>query len=133
MAMPCTPDVLVLCSQIRHFASAVDNVLCVNPGRMTQGTQGGTFAKLAVHPAPTSFFQTRALPGAAAGGRPGDRGAMPRARVTPTAPLRVIGRRASARGRRAHTGRNCEGVGVPDRPGRAGPRYAGPSLPPLFF
>lgn len=64
--MPCTPDVLVLCSQIRYFASAVDNVLCVNPGRVTQGTSGGTYAKLAVHPAPTSFFQTRALPGSAA-------------------------------------------------------------------
>ncbi|KAI8341362.1 DNA polymerase alpha subunit B N-terminal-domain-containing protein [Chlamydoabsidia padenii] len=44
------PDLLVLPSQLKHFAKLVDDVLCINPGHLCKGRSGGTFARLAIHP-----------------------------------------------------------------------------------
>ncbi len=50
--MPVTPDVLLLPSKLAHFARDVRGCLCVNPGQLSRGSGGGTFAELVVHPLP---------------------------------------------------------------------------------
>ena len=50
--LPTTPDILILASDLRYFVKDVDGVLVVNPGRLTVGSAGGTFARLSVHPIP---------------------------------------------------------------------------------
>ena len=45
-----TPDILILPSQLSPFAKRVEDVLCINPGRITKGSSAGTFSQLTVHP-----------------------------------------------------------------------------------
>ncbi|KXJ17723.1 DNA polymerase alpha subunit B [Exaiptasia diaphana] len=46
----CTPDILILPSDLRYFTKDVLGGLCVNPGRLTKGQVGGTYARLHVKP-----------------------------------------------------------------------------------
>jgi hypothetical protein len=44
------PDVLVLPSRLSALARDVSGTLVVNPGHLTRGVGGGTFAQLHIHP-----------------------------------------------------------------------------------
>jgi DNA polymerase alpha subunit B len=44
------PDCMILCSKLNHFATDCEDVLCINPGRLTKGVSGGTFARLVIQP-----------------------------------------------------------------------------------
>lgn len=44
------PDVLILPSRLNPIAKEVFGSLVVNPGALTRGAGGGTFAQLAIHP-----------------------------------------------------------------------------------
>jgi len=44
--MGCTPHILILPSDLRHFIKDVDGTVVINPERLTKGLSGGTFAKL---------------------------------------------------------------------------------------
>ncbi|XP_045153103.1 DNA polymerase alpha subunit B [Echinops telfairi] len=44
--LPVTPDILVTPSELRYFVKDVLGCVCVNPGRLTKGQVGGTFARL---------------------------------------------------------------------------------------
>lgn len=48
------PDILILPSQLTPFAKVLPSVdggaLCINPGKLTRNTAGGTFALMSVHP-----------------------------------------------------------------------------------
>ncbi|XP_065915346.1 DNA polymerase alpha subunit B-like [Dysidea avara] len=44
--LPVRPDILLLPSELRPFNKVVKNTLCVNPGHITKGEVGGTYAKL---------------------------------------------------------------------------------------
>jgi len=46
--MSTTPHMLILPSGIQHFIKNVDGTIVVNPGRLTKGSSGGTFAKIQV-------------------------------------------------------------------------------------
>ena len=55
LQLPATPDVLVLPSDLNSFAklatagaAQMGSTVCVNPGRLTKGSSGGTFAYLQV-------------------------------------------------------------------------------------
>ncbi len=44
------PDVLILPSRLAALAKEVFGTLVVNPGPLTRGVGGGTFAQLSIHP-----------------------------------------------------------------------------------
>lgn len=49
--MPCRPDILIAPSKLTCFARAVcESTLVVNPGHLTKGTTGGTYAMMSIHP-----------------------------------------------------------------------------------
>jgi len=49
--MPCTPDVLIVPSRLTSFATSImENTVFVNPGHVTRGTTGGTYATMEVRP-----------------------------------------------------------------------------------
>jgi DNA polymerase alpha subunit B len=49
--MPCLPDLLILPSRLAKFAQPVlDSTLVVNPGRLSVGTTGGSYAIMQVNP-----------------------------------------------------------------------------------
>ena len=49
--LPCKPDVLIVPSKLASFATPVlDNTVVVNPGHLTKGTTGGTYAVMEIHP-----------------------------------------------------------------------------------
>jgi DNA polymerase alpha subunit B len=48
--MPVSPDVLILPSKLAHMSREVLGTVVVNPGSLTKGTNGGTFAEVAIHP-----------------------------------------------------------------------------------
>jgi DNA polymerase alpha subunit B len=50
--MPYTPDILITPSRVAHFAREVRGCLCINPGQLSKGPGGGSFAELTVHPMP---------------------------------------------------------------------------------
>ncbi|KAM4643634.1 DNA polymerase alpha subunit B [Amazona ochrocephala] len=45
-SLPVTPDVLVTPSELRYFIKEVLGCVCINPGRLTKGTVGGTYGRL---------------------------------------------------------------------------------------
>ena len=45
-----SPDVLLIPSDLKTFAMGVHGVLCVNPGRMARGNNGGQYCAMTVHP-----------------------------------------------------------------------------------
>jgi DNA polymerase alpha subunit B len=55
-----TPDVLITPSKLAHFvtnarvqgSNGTTNCFCINPGQLVKGSNGGTFARLTVHPTP---------------------------------------------------------------------------------
>ncbi|XP_053908412.1 DNA polymerase alpha subunit B isoform X2 [Cuculus canorus] len=47
-AFPVTPDILVTPSELRYFVKDVLGCICINPGRLTKGQVGGTYARLYV-------------------------------------------------------------------------------------
>lgn len=46
--MPVTPDVFILPSELRFFIKDISGCICINPGRLTKGTVGGTYARFVV-------------------------------------------------------------------------------------
>ncbi|CAB4492440.1 uncharacterized protein OCT59_024899 [Rhizophagus irregularis] len=44
------PDILILPSKLKYFAKIVENVICINPGYLSKGESGGTYAKITIHP-----------------------------------------------------------------------------------
>jgi DNA polymerase alpha subunit B len=49
--MPCRPDILIVPSRLTAFASLVlDSTVVVNPGHLTKGSTGGTYAIMDIHP-----------------------------------------------------------------------------------
>jgi len=49
--MPCRPDILIVPSKLTPFATAVlDSTVVLNPGHLTKGTTGGTYAIMDIHP-----------------------------------------------------------------------------------
>ena len=45
-----TPDILITPSKLTHMAREVMGTVVVNPGHLTKGTSGGTFAEITIHP-----------------------------------------------------------------------------------
>ena len=72
LQMPCTPDIMLVPSDLNPFAKLIlvqspspinseqapagqrsvnlGHIVCVNPGRLTKGAAGGTFAQLQIAP-----------------------------------------------------------------------------------
>ena len=48
--MGATPDVLILPSKLQQMAREVLGTLVVNPGHLTKGANGGSFAEISIHP-----------------------------------------------------------------------------------
>ena len=48
--MPCTPDVLIIPSKMVTFAKVTLGCLVINPGWISKGTTGGTFASIDIYP-----------------------------------------------------------------------------------
>ncbi|XP_056382925.1 DNA polymerase alpha subunit B isoform X2 [Hyla sarda] len=46
--MPVTPDVFIIPSELRFFIKDISGSICINPGRLTKGTVGGTYARFLV-------------------------------------------------------------------------------------
>ena len=44
------PDILIFPSAFKHMAKNVEGVLCLNPGNLTKGKNGGTFMRVCVRP-----------------------------------------------------------------------------------
>jgi len=49
IALPLTPDIMLLPSQLKHFVKNINGSLIVNPGQLTKYANGGTFSRIAVH------------------------------------------------------------------------------------
>lgn len=50
-SMPCQPDLLIAPSKLTCFARTVlEDTVVVNPGQLTKGTTGGTYAIMEIHP-----------------------------------------------------------------------------------
>jgi DNA polymerase alpha subunit B len=49
--MPCRPDLLIVPSRLSPFCSPVlESTLVLNPGQLTKGTTGGTYATMEIQP-----------------------------------------------------------------------------------
>lgn len=49
--IPCKPDVLIVPSKLTSFATPIlDSTMVINPGHLTKGTTGGTYAIMEIHP-----------------------------------------------------------------------------------
>ena len=55
-ALTKTPDILVTPSKLSHFVKSSQHgtaeCFCINPGQLVKGNNGGTFARVTVHPMP---------------------------------------------------------------------------------
>ncbi|KAI8788317.1 DNA polymerase alpha subunit B [Biomphalaria glabrata] len=47
--LPITPHLLILPSDLKAFIKNIDGCCCINPGRLTTGTVGGTFAQICIN------------------------------------------------------------------------------------
>jgi hypothetical protein len=57
------PDVLILPSRLAALAKEVFGTLIVNPGQLTRGVGGGTYAQLTVHPHKESDLRAAIIQG----------------------------------------------------------------------
>jgi DNA polymerase alpha subunit B len=58
-SMPCQPDLLIVPSKLTCFARIVlDGTVVVNPGHLSRGTTGGTYALMEVHPIKRETLET---------------------------------------------------------------------------
>jgi DNA polymerase alpha subunit B len=58
-SMPCQPDVLIVPSKLTCFARTVLNgTVVVNPGHLSRGITGGTYAVMEVHPIKRETLET---------------------------------------------------------------------------
>eukprot|EP00026_Physarum_polycephalum_P003504 Phypoly_transcript_03517.p1 GENE.Phypoly_transcript_03517~~Phypoly_transcript_03517.p1 ORF type:complete len:684 (+),score=166.84 Phypoly_transcript_03517:196-2052(+) len=48
--LPYAPDLLIVPSDLQHFIKNVNDTICINPGRLSRGKTGGTYAKVTVFP-----------------------------------------------------------------------------------
>jgi DNA polymerase alpha subunit B len=48
LEMACTPDILILPSDMKFFAKIVNDSLAVNPGRLTKALSAGTYCQISV-------------------------------------------------------------------------------------
>lgn len=48
---------LLLPSKLHHFAKEVGGCLCLNPGPLTKGAVGGTYACMDIHPLPLESLE----------------------------------------------------------------------------
>mmetsp|Transcript_8707 Transcript_8707/g.20850 ORF Transcript_8707/g.20850 Transcript_8707/m.20850 type:complete len:644 (-) Transcript_8707:254-2185(-) len=49
--MPCRPDILIVPSRLSPFATSVlESTVVLNPGHLTKGSSGGTYAIMDIHP-----------------------------------------------------------------------------------
>jgi DNA polymerase alpha subunit B len=55
--MKASPDVLLLPSKLSNMAKDVMGTVVVNPGFLSKGSGGGTFAELVIHPMKHSDLQ----------------------------------------------------------------------------
>ncbi len=56
-SMPCTPDILILPSKLAPFARVTSSrCLVINPGLISKGTTGGTFASIQIYPLKNDFI-----------------------------------------------------------------------------
>lgn len=56
-SMPCTPDILVLPSRLAPFARVTSSsCVAINPGLLSKGTTGGTFASIQIYPLKNDFI-----------------------------------------------------------------------------
>ncbi|MEE6512583.1 hypothetical protein FKM82_019659 [Ascaphus truei] len=46
--MPVTPDIFIVPSELRYFIKDVLGCICINPGRLTKGQVGGTYARFLI-------------------------------------------------------------------------------------
>lgn len=59
-----TPDILIIPSKLACLCKDVmDNTLVINPGKLTKGVHGGTFAEVVVHPLPESALRAAHIEG----------------------------------------------------------------------
>jgi hypothetical protein len=80
------PDVLVLPSRLAALAKEVSGCLVVNPGQLTRGVGGGTFAQLCIHPHKEGDLRASIVQGAAhAAPAAGAQGQLPPADAYPHA------------------------------------------------
>ena len=52
-----TPDILIAPSTLTHLARESAGTLMVNPGQLTKGVSGGTFAEVTIHPFKQELLQ----------------------------------------------------------------------------
>lgn len=52
-----SPDVLIAPSKLTQMARESSGTLVVNPGTLTKGSAGGTYAEMSIHPFPESVLE----------------------------------------------------------------------------
>ncbi|KAJ3438524.1 DNA polymerase 2 alpha 70 kda subunit [Anaeramoeba flamelloides] len=50
LKIPFLPDIMIFSSRLKYFVKEVNGVICINPGSLTTGNTGGTFAKIVILP-----------------------------------------------------------------------------------
>eukprot|EP01135_Chromosphaera_perkinsii_P002409 Nk52_evm15s223 gene=Nk52_evmTU15s223 len=48
--LPVTPDIMILSSTFNSFAKGVNGTVCINPGFLSKGQSGNTYARISVYP-----------------------------------------------------------------------------------
>ncbi len=61
--MKVSPDVLILPSKLAPFCRPVLNTMVINAGSLAKGSNGGTYAEMAIHPIRESDLRDRILAG----------------------------------------------------------------------
>jgi len=62
--MPCKPDVLILPSKLTPFCAPIlGSTMAVNPGHLTKGTTGGTYAIMEISPIAREKLEKHATDG----------------------------------------------------------------------
>lgn len=55
--MKVAPDVLIAPSKLTQLARESSGTLVINPGTLTKGTAGGTYAEMNIHPFPEAILE----------------------------------------------------------------------------